>query len=264
MLFWVRLWTMSLVCSVLLAASSVAGNSNADMGIVVLHGTQGRPSDKTIEPLLQTLRDAGYKTQAPEMCWSGDRIYDASYEDCLKEIDIAVAALREAGARRIVVAGQSRGGSAALIYATQHPELAGVIASAPAANPAQFARNPQIAASIALAVQMIASGSADRRAAFADSNTGRAFTVNTTARIYLSFHQVGGPADYPKVLPQLHVPVIWIAGTQDRLQDNSAALFQQIPSNPLNQYVQVDADHRGTPAAGAETILAWLAHLPQN
>jgi len=261
---WAHSLAVGLIGLALLAAPSAFAETNSDIGIVVLHGTQGRPGDNTIRSFVNDLEDAGYRTQVPEMCWSADRIYDATYLDCLKEIDAAVAALRAAGARRIVVAGQSRGGNAAIVYAVQHPDLAGVIALAPAAIPEQLVRNPDIANSIVKAQQMVDSGNADRRASFADSNNGRPFTVNTTAATYLSFHQPGGPADYPERLPQLHVPIIWIAGIHDPLQDQSAEFFQRIPTNPLNQYVQVDADHRGTPRAGTEAVLAWLARLPPN
>src|SRR5690242_4523838 len=88
------------------------------------------------------LKAAGYLVQAPEMCWSRNRIYDARFPDCLRDIDAAIARLRAADARRIVVAGQSEGGNAALTYAASHPDLAGVIAMAPAGNPAMLARNP--------------------------------------------------------------------------------------------------------------------------
>lgn len=245
----------------LLAASSAAAQTS-DIGIVVLHGTQGNPDSDTIRFFVSDLERAGYRTQVPVMCWSANRIFDKTYLDCLKEIDGAIAALRAAGARRIAVAGHSRGGSAAIVYAIQHPDLAGVISLAPSANPEQYIRNPDIADSIAKAQQMVDDGNADGRASFADFNNGRPFTVNTTAATYLSFHQPGGPADYPERLPQLHVPIIWIAGIHDPLQDQSAEFFQRIPANPLNQYVKVDADHRGTPRAGTEAVLAWLAHLP--
>ena len=33
------------------------------------------------------------------------------------------------------------------------------------------------------------------------------------------------------------------------------------PTNPLNCYVTVDADHLGTPTAARDAVLAWLREL---
>lgn len=239
-----------------------AGHASSDIGVVVLHGTQGFGGDHTTAPFLRALQNAGYAVQAPTMCWSRTRNYDAPFPDCLRDIDTAIAALRAAGARRIVVAGQSMGGNAALAYGAQHPELAGVIALAPAANPQQLVHNPGIVRSLAQAQQMVAAGQGNQRASFLDSNVGHTFTINTTAAIYVSFLEPGGPTDFPKLLPRIRVPVIWVAGSLDRLQERAPALFQTLPANPLNRFVQVNADHLGTPAAGTGAVLDWLKTLP--
>ena len=92
-----------------------------------------------------------------------NRIYDAAFPDCLRDIDTAISALHASGARRIVLAGQSLGGLAALVYSVQHPDLAGVIALAPAGAPSRLARNPRVAQSIAKARQMLAAGQGGQR-----------------------------------------------------------------------------------------------------
>jgi pimeloyl-ACP methyl ester carboxylesterase len=236
--------------------------ANSDIGVVVLHGKQGNPGGRPTAAFLQALHSAGYAVQAPEMCWSGTRIYDAPFPDCLQAIDTAVAALRAAGARRIVVAGHSLGGNAAIAYGTSHPELAGIIALAPAAQPGQMARNPRVAPNVAQARQMVAAGQGGQRASFTDTNNGQVFTVVTTAAIFLSFLDPGGPADFPAVLAQERVPIIWVAGSADRTQDQAAALFGRLPANPLNKFVQVGATHLDTPNAGTGPVLEWLKALP--
>jgi esterase/lipase len=239
-----------------------AGASGSDIGIVVLHGKQGASGDRNVAPFILALRNAGYAVQAPTLCWSRLRIYDAPYPDCLREVDAAIAALRAAGARRIVVAGMSLGGNAAIVYGAHHPELAGVIALAPAAQPEQMAHNPSVAQSVAQAKQMVAAGQGGQRSGFSDTNNGQNFTVATTPAIFLSFVEVGGPADFALVLPQLREPVIWVAGTRDRTQDQAASQFARLPANKLNRLVQVDSEHLGTPAAGAAAVLDWLPTLP--
>ncbi len=205
---------------------------------------------------------AGYSVQAPSMCWSGTRMYDATLPDCLKEVDAAVATLRAAGARRIVVAGQSLGGEGALIYATTHPDLAGVIALAPAGAPEGVNRNPQVAQSMVQAKQMVAAGQGGQRSSFADTNDGSNFTVVTTPTIYLSFMERGGPADFPEELSQIRVPVIWVAGSMDRTQDLAPTWFARLPANTLNKLVPVSATHLDTPNAGIGAVLDWLKTLP--
>jgi pimeloyl-ACP methyl ester carboxylesterase len=258
-----RRLTIALAFVSIFAATSVPSRAGSDIGIVVLHGKQGTGGgDRTTAPFLQALRGAGYTTQAPTMCWSRSRMYDATWPDCVREIDTAVAALRAAGARRIVVAGMSQGGNAAITYGAQHPELAGVIALAPAGQPKQLVNAPGVGQSIATARQMVAAGQGGQRTSFTDANNGKTFSVTTTPAIYLSIVEPGGPADFPLVLPQLREPIIWVAGTEDPTQRNAAALFAQLPANRLNRFVQVSSAHLQTPAVGAGAVLEWLATLP--
>ena len=246
----------------LIALTLTSARAGSDIGIVVLHGKQGAAGGRPTASFLQALRNAGYMIQAPTMCWANVRIYDATFPNCMREVDTAVAALRAAGARRIVVAGHSQGGEAAIVYGAQHPELAGVIALAPAGAPEGMARNPGVAQSIGQARQMVAAGQGEQRTGFNDTNDGTNFTVTTTPTIYLSFMEVGGPADFPAALPQLREPIIWVAGTQDRTQAQAAALFTRLPPNKLNRFVQVGSAHLDTPAAGTGSVLEWLSTLP--
>jgi pimeloyl-ACP methyl ester carboxylesterase len=262
MLTWSRRLAIALALLSLAVLPVAGASANSDLGVVVLHGKQGGPGGRPTASFLQALRSAGYTVQAPEMCWSGNRIYDAPYLDCLKAIDTAVAALRAAGARRIVIAGHSLGGNAAIVYGTQHPELTGVVALAPAALPQQFVRNPRIAAAVAQARQMVAAGQGSQRVSFIDGNNGQTFTVVTTPAIYLSFIEPGGPADFAAALPQLRVPIIWVSGSSDPTQEQAASQFPRLPANPLNKFVQVSATHLDTPNAAIGAVLEWLKALP--
>jgi pimeloyl-ACP methyl ester carboxylesterase len=144
----------------------------------------------------------------------------------------------------------------------QHPELAGVIALAPAGAPEGLNRVPSVAQSVAQAQQMVSAGQGAQRATFNDTNDGTNFTATTTPAIYLSFLLPGGPADFPAILPQLRKPIIWVAGTRDRTQSRAEAWFARIPVNKLNRFVQVGSAHLDTPAAGAGAVLDWLLTLP--
>ena len=98
------------------------------------------------------------------------RAYDQSYPECLKGIDAAITKLKDRGATRVVVAGFSMGGVAALAYGASHEGLAGVIAIAPAHFPDYFSKRTETAASIAKAQAMVKSGHGDNKAAFAGSS----------------------------------------------------------------------------------------------
>jgi pimeloyl-ACP methyl ester carboxylesterase len=260
--FWSRTLTAALAFVSVIAIAITPIQAGSDIGIVVLHGKQGAGGDRTTGPFVQALRNAGYTIQTPTMCWSGQRMYDLTWPDCLREIDPAIAALRAGGARRIVLAGMSQGGNAAIVYGAQHPELAGVIALAPAGQPRQLVNAHGIGQSIVTARQMVAAGQGGQRASFVDTNNGQTFAVTTTPAIYLSIVEPGGPADFPMALPQLREPIIWVAGTQDPTQRNAPPLFAQLPANRLNRFVQVSSNHLQTPAVGADAVREWLATLP--
>ena len=184
------------------SASPVASQAPlSDLGIVLLHGKQGAGGRGNIASLAGALVAAGYRVESPDMCWARPRIYDAPFPECLREIDAAIAALHAAGARRIVVAGQSLGGMATLVYAANHPEVNGAMAFAPAGRPQSLAHNASVAASIAKAQQMLAAHQDAERAGFTDVNNGKTFPVTTTPAIFLSFAGPGAQTDFVAVLP---------------------------------------------------------------
>lgn len=250
------------VLTTVLAAGFIgAARANSDIGVVVLHGTQGRPGSRADIGFESALKSAGYAVATPEMCWSRDRIYDAPYAECLREIDTAIAKLRAAGANRIVLAGQSMGGNAVLSYAAAHPGLAGVIAMAPASDPRLLNRNPSVRQSVDKAKAMVAAGHGNDRASFTSNNNGRAFSVTTTAAIFLSFVDPDGPAVFARILPKVTEPVLWVAGTADQTQSDADAEFASLPANKLNRMVHFNGPHLGTPDAAVAPALEWLRGL---
>ena len=106
-----RIVATSLMLAVL--SGLVAPACAQTIGIVLMHGKTGSPNT-VIDQLATALQSAGYLVDTPEMCWSRRRIYDRPFLDCLTEIDSAIGRLKGRGAGRIVVAGMSQGGDAAL------------------------------------------------------------------------------------------------------------------------------------------------------
>ena len=217
------------------------------LGIVMIHGKEGSPEQFSSYDAL--LAKQNYSGERPEMCWSGRRIYDRTFLECLRDIDEAVSRLRATGANQIVIAGQSLGANAAIAYGARHGDLTGIIAIAPA-HPAEILANrPQIANSIAAARALLAQGQSDKRANFADINVGRLFTVTTTPTIYLSFFGADSAAVMPANATQLKAPLLLISPNNDPTQRGRSYIFDKAPSNPFNLYVTVNSDHLGAPAA---------------
>ncbi|HEY1721376.1 MAG TPA: alpha/beta hydrolase [Magnetospirillaceae bacterium] len=240
------------------------------IGIVLMHGLQGSPL-KVINGLASTLRDAGYLVETPEMCWSRARVFDRTLPDCLKDVDAAVAKLKQQGATAIVVGGESLGGDSSIAYGAMRDDVKGIIGLAPAGDPqlllsgskGKKAENAEeVSASIAKAQDLVAKGKGDENGFFVDINQGRTFSVSTSANIYLSFLGPDSLARMRTTVPKLKAPILWVAGTADPSQASGRSYaFDKAPANPLNRYVNVDADHLGTPDAARETVLAWLKEL---
>jgi pimeloyl-ACP methyl ester carboxylesterase len=194
-------------------------------------------------------------------CAGRNGVYDRPFLDCLTEIDNAIGRLKGSGASRIVVAGMSQGGDAALAYGAHHAQLAGINALAPAAAPERQIGLADIAQSVAQARALVVAGRDDETASFADRNVGRTFSVRTTAMIYLSYLNPQGPANMLDSVRKLHAPLLWVAGSADPSQIGANAEFNQAPANPLNRFVMVTSSHLGTPNAAREAVLAWLPEL---
>ena len=97
---------------------AAAGREPAGMGVVFLHGKGVWPGafDGGIPGALEA---EGRQVVSPEMPWSLRRMYGATFEQAMTEIDAAVAGLKAKGATRIVVIGHSLGANAAIGYAAR-------------------------------------------------------------------------------------------------------------------------------------------------
>jgi esterase/lipase len=250
---------ISLLLAFVGVVANVADTRAETIGVVLLHGKQGAPAQ--LQPLGDTIGEAGFLIVSPEMCWSRKRIYDRTYLDCLADVDQAITQIEARGATSIVILGMSLGGNAALAYGARHQGLKGVIALAPAHAVEFLRKNHRIAQSVAQAEAMVATGKGDERAAFADINDGIDLQVNTTANIYLSFFGRNSPAMMSDNAERLTAPLLAVSGRDDPTQRSIPYVFARAPDNPLNQRIVVSADHRGTPGAAAKVVVNWLRAL---
>jgi pimeloyl-ACP methyl ester carboxylesterase len=234
-----------------------ASPTAAPIGIVLMHGKKGPP--RYLAATKAVLEDHGYLVSTPEMCWSDKRMYDRLYLDCLTEIDAAVDGLRQRGAKSIVIAGHSLGGTAAVAYGASHDGLAGIIGFAAADA---FFGPPSLLPDIARAQHLVDEGKGDVLDDFWDIRPSGRTLMRTTAAHFLSFVSLPDAQTMPANAARLHIPLLLIAGTRDMATlQYSGRAYDRAPHNPLNRFVQTDADHNGTLQAGMQPVLDWLASL---
>lgn len=236
----------------------------ASTGVVVIHGKWGHPGGLGSGPLAAEIRRAGFLVDEPEMPWSGTRLYDRSYDDAMTEIDAAVARLRARGAKRIIIAGHSLGGSAALHYAGLGHPIDAVVLVAPAPLPEGLFYRKQLADALAHAQQMVASGHGDDTAEFTDLNSGnRSRMMRIKAAIYLSYNSGDGPASMTANAAHLgQVPLLWIAPRFDPLTPVIDRLvWPKIQAATSATRIEVIADHMQSPITGRQAIIEWMRQL---
>ena len=245
-------------------ASHIAWAAGDDVGVVLLHGKGGSPAGY-IRELAAALQGRGYLVSTPEMPWAKDRIYDASFEEAMAEIDRQVDALRQKGAKLVVVGGQSLGANAALGYAAARGRLGGIIALAPAHNPEiqTFAR--RMGPDVRRARALVAAGKGKEKQAFSDLNQGQVLEVTATAEVYLSWFDPDGPAVMPKSAASIKTPtpLLFIVGSADRSAPAKDYIFDKAPAHAKSKFVTVSADHFTLPTAAIEEVLTWLVALRQ-
>ena len=254
-----RIFQITLMTAVLLMGVVVQpALADGKVGVVLLHG-KWSVWVKAISSLVDRLEAAGYLVSTPEMPWSSRRMYDASYDDAMLEIDRAVQGLRDKGAVRIVIGGHSLGANAALGYGARRTDLLAVMAIAPGHTPEVPEMRERSVDAVARARGMVAAGQGDETLSYLDYNQGKNRLVSSSAKAFLSYQDPEGPAVMPVNAAKLTAPLLWVVGTEDRIyQRGQAYAFDGAPANPHNRFLVVHADHMETPSVAAGDIVAWL------
>lgn len=236
---------------------------SSEVGIVLLHGKGSSPNTAGMQGLAQALEGKGHLVSVPEMAWSGSRMYDSSFDESMTEIDQAVQALRQKGARKVIVAGQSMGANAALGYAAHRGGADGIIAMAPGHTPELKLSREAAAADVRRAKNLIDEGKGKEKQTFGDTNQGMQSTVSATAEVYFSWFDPDGKAVMPTSAAALKkpIPLLVIIGSRERMSKGQDYFFARAPEHPASKFTTVDADHKGVPGAAAEEILSWLGAL---
>lgn len=250
----------------LAATAFVSPAFAADIGVVVLQGKWGNTNaGSPMGKLARAIESGGFLVEFRDMPWSRDRAYDKDVEGALAEIDAAVKRLRDKGAMRIVIAGQSLGANVAMIYGARRDGLAGIMAISPGHVPESVVIRPALAGDVARAREMVAAGKGAEKGSFLDINQGERKNLSMTAQIYLSWMDPEGIAVIPKSAAQIKpgTPFFWIVGEKDSMSDRGKGYaFDKVPAHPKNAYIVIPGGaHGDTMTIGAPKILEWLKTL---
>jgi pimeloyl-ACP methyl ester carboxylesterase len=256
-----RAFAVLAVSAALCFAASAQGALQGT-GVVYLHGKGGWPGALD-GGILSALEGEGALVATPEMPWSFNRKYGATYEQAMAEIDAVVASLKAKGAGRIVVIGHSLGANAAIGYAARHPDLAGVVALAPGHLPEAEGLRSHTRDAIAQAKQLVAAGQGDVPKHFPDLAQGIPLLTTATPTVYLSMFDPDGPAVIPKNAAAMGpVPLLWVVGTLDPIARRGPDYaFKAGAKNPKSRYVEVFAGHLTTPLAARKQVVEWINSL---
>ena len=242
-------------------ASQIASAAGEDLGVVLLHGKGGSPTGY-IRELASALQAKGYLVSTPTMPWAKNRIYDASFEEAMAEIDREVDALHQKGAKLVVVGGQSLGANAALGYAASRDRIGGIIALAPAHNPESPAFARRLGSDLQRAKAMVAAGKGKEKQGFSDLNQGQSLQVTATAEVYVSWFDPDGLAVMPRSAASIKNahPLLFVVGSGDRSAPPKDYIFDKAPAHPKSKYATLTADHFTAPTAAIRRLPPGWPH----
>jgi pimeloyl-ACP methyl ester carboxylesterase len=256
---------LGLVAFVVVALSAVAtpvrAGSLQGTGVVFLHG-KGVWTGAFDGGIPAALEAEGAVVASPEMPWSFGRMYGATYDEAMREIDAAVAGLKAKGASRIIVIGHSLGANAAIGYAARRSVVAAVVAMSPGHLPETDELRSRTADAIVEARRLLAAGDKSPHT-WPDRIQGIPTFATATPAVYLSMFDPNGPAVIPKNAASLRgIPFLWVVGNLDPIYSRGREYaFARAPKNPKSRYIEVTATHLTTPRAAHALVVEWVKSL---
>lgn len=241
----------------LVAATPLWAAGLRGTGVVFIHG-KGLWAGAFDGGIPAAAEAEGALAAAPEMPWSFRRMYGATFEEAMSEIDAAIAALKAKGATRIVLVGHSLGANAAIGYAARRGAVAAVVALAPGHLPETAEMRARTEDAIAEARRMLGTAPQSRRL-WPDMIQGVPTFALATPEVYLSMFDPDGPAVIPKNVAAMRaVPLLWVAGNSDPIFARGRDYAFARAKNPMSRYLEVSAGHLSTPRAAQSQVIEWL------
>lgn len=235
------------------------------IGILMLHGKNpGGPQDPNFTLLHARFEKEGMLVSLPDMPWSRNRYIDGNWDQAMTEIANHVKALRAKGATKIFLVGHSMGVPAAMSFASRKGDVQGVVMLAPGHAPSLYygsSRLRPVRESIDEARAMVAAGNTESTKSFNDINQGTLQSVVMTPRNYLSYFDPESDAEMTLTAPRIppETPSLMVIGDRDPLFSLvKTHVFDKLPANPKNQYLEVKANHLTTPREAADAVVEWV------
>lgn len=249
----------------LTAPLTVPAQTPSTIGVLMLHGkSPGSAQDPNFGVLKTRLEREGMTVLLPDMPWSRSRYLEGHWDQAMSEIAAHVKTLRERGARQIVLAGHSMGCPAALSFAARGGDVQALVLLAPGHVPKGYYTVPRLKPvrdSIDEARALLAAGKGDSKESFNDINQHRQQPVIATARNFLSYFDPASDAEMSVTAPRVPAatPSLVVLGDKDPLFKSARSYFaDQLPANPRNLYLEVEADHLSTPGVAGDAVVAWI------
>ena len=235
--------------------------SNAQVGLVLIHGKRGSPPG----PDAQLLSSNGFEVVSPWMPWGKSGYYAKPYGQALAEVHEIVQKMRRAGIRRVIVGGISFGANAALAYATQYDDADGIMLFSPGHMPERFYQSGGSRQSIAAAREMVAEGKGDSQINFMDPNQGKTEGRSTTASNYLSYFDPEGLGNMPLNATRIKksIPVLCVM-SQAEWRLGRDYIFSKLPPNPKSVYLEPRASHTEAPRAVENETMAFVRSIASD
>lgn len=238
-------------------------DDSKDIMFILLHGKSGNIDNKYRVKTYKNLYKKDYEVLAAKMPWSKD--WEGTLEDGLELIDSAINFALEKNKKPVLV-GHSLGGNISLIYASKNPNknLLGVITVAPGHMIHQSRKSQEVSKkSLEKAKKMISENKGNEKADFKMLNTGKVKKEYIKAKIFDSYYNLETFPNIMDTLEKVKIPVLWIAGDDDRLTSVYAMedKFFLIPDNDLNEYIQTEGNHRSVLKKSTQIMINWSEKL---
>jgi pimeloyl-ACP methyl ester carboxylesterase len=232
------------------------------IGVVCLHGKSSTPQQML--GIAGYLEREGFLVSTPELPWSRSRSYDKTLEESAAEVTAAIERLREQGATKVVLVGNSLGAVYAAYYMGRYPVDA-VVGVSPGHNPGsgRFLRDAD--ESVTKAREMVERGEGKERARFVDLwSGGRDRFVRTTAENYLEFYSPDGPLAQNSLAAELNskIPMLVLANENEISNSNGELSRVLGHATPMSSYKLLPGDHDTLiDGAAKPVIVMWLKTL---
>lgn len=242
-------------------AQGESGDKNCAM--VLMHGKWGNPASMAF--LERRYKDV-CTSKSSEMPWSQRRNYDQPYEVALDEIEKQVKEFRFEGYKKIILVGHSFGANAGFAYAsTNREKVDGVVALAPGHSPSAMYSNGQ-SQQVDHALALIQAGSKEAVVSVVDMNQGVNRGIRMTAEVAFSYFDPKGLGNMSLSAARYSssIPTMVVIGNGDPgFPWYRPFIFEKLPENPLNVYLEITAMHANTPERSVSQVLEWVKKVVQ-